>query len=80
MNNFHVSKAGYVADTFKKHFNLRFSNFSEPFNEVIGPYVKVDIFKLDAYFMETFNYEGSMSDFVTKQYGEEANKFLKQLL
>lgn len=76
---FHPVKSDEVRKKFREYFGLDFADYMEPFRPTCMR-ITVDLFKLDDYFMEEYKYEGSMREFVKKQFGAEAEAFLKKLL
>lgn len=76
---FHSSEAHKVSNEFRRHFGVSFEPFFQGFI-FLEPEILIDVFKFDKYLMETYNYEGSMSEFVLTKFGQSAHEFLKRLI
>lgn len=76
---FHSSEAGKVASEFKKHFGVSFHQYFQGFI-FLKPEILLDIQKFDDYLINRYNYEGSMSDFIKAEFGENAHNFILRLI
>lgn len=73
-------QSGIVDAEFKHHFGISFRYFWLGWVVGFDKKIMIDIGKFDDYLIEKYNYTGSMSDFIMKEFGEKAHKLILNLL
>lgn len=63
------------------YFGLEFKEFWNGFEPILyGNRFVIDIFKFDEYLIKKYNYKGSMSDFILREFGKDAHQLITNLL